>query len=157
MSFTAAGRGAKRNTIAWLGLLLMAISFAWLQLVPSPNDSLTSEKRSGLQPAPVGLVVIDAGHGGQDSGTMRNGVLEKDLSLDVALRIEGLARVHGFRTLLTRTNDSWISLAERAALANREDDCIFVSIHFDEAARPAATGVQTFYAIREVPKTLAPS
>lgn len=88
---------------------------------------------------------------------MRNGISEKDLTLDVALRIEGLARVRGFRTLLTRPNDTWISLPARAALANRENDCVFVSVHFDEGNRAVATGVQTFYANHSAPKTLAAS
>ncbi|HEX8280682.1 MAG TPA: N-acetylmuramoyl-L-alanine amidase [Chthoniobacterales bacterium] len=96
-------------------------------------------------------VIIDAGHGGQDSGAIRNGVLEKDLTLDVARRVERMARANGFATTLTRTGDEWISLAARAAAANRERDAIFVSIHFDDGARAAATGVQTFYAVRQMP------
>lgn len=88
---------------------------------------------------------------------MRNGILEKDLTLDVARRVEGLSRAHGFRTMLTRPNDTWTSLAERAAMANRENNCVFVSIHFDEGSRAAATGVQTFYAERSAPKVMMPS
>ena len=88
---------------------------------------------------------------------MHNGVLEKDLTLDVARRVEGLARVHGFRTMLTRPSDVWVSLAARADTANRENDCVFVSIHFDEGSRAVATGVQTFYATRQQPKSMIPS
>lgn len=135
----------------------MVICLVWLELMPAPDSSLpTDERRPPAKPA-VTLVIIDAGHGGQDSGAMRNGILEKDLTLDVARRVEGLARAHGFRTLLTRPSDACVSLAARAAAANRENGCVFVSIHFDEGSRPAATGVQTFYAARQLPKTLVPS
>ncbi len=103
------------------------------------------------------MVLIDPGHGGQDSGAMRNGVLEKDLALDVAHRLERLAQKRGFETMMTRRDDKWISLARRAAAANRERNCIFVSIHFDEGARAAATGVQTFYAAQQAPKSSIPS
>lgn len=134
----------------------MTISFLWLQLFP-PTSETTTGAEEKPRPNEVGLVVIDPGHGGQDSGAMRNGVSEKDLTLDVALRVEGLARVHGFRTLLTRPNDTWVSLPARAAVANRENECVFVSIHFDEGSRPTANGVQTFYALHPPPKSGAPA
>jgi N-acetylmuramoyl-L-alanine amidase len=53
---------------------------------------------------------------------------------------------------MTRERDEAVSLADRATMANRERDCIFVSIHFDEGGRSAATGVQTFYAARQMSK-----
>ena len=88
---------------------------------------------------------------------MHNGVLEKDLTLDVARRVEGFARVHGFRTMLTRPSDIWVSLAARADTANRQNDCVFVSIHFDEGSRAVASGVQTYYATRPQPTSTIPS
>ncbi len=135
----------------------MATCFVWLQFAPAPLTEAPNERSTAPPKPAIGLVIIDAGHGGQDSGTMRNGVLEKDLTLDVARRVEGLARAHGFRTMLTRPNDTWVSLAARAAIANRENNCVFVSIHFDEGSRAAATGVQTFYAERSAPKVMMPS
>lgn len=135
----------------------MVICLAWLELLPRPvGPAWPDGQRLPARPS-VGLVIIDAGHGGQDSGAMRNGILEKDLTLDVARRVEGLARVHGLRTMLTRSSDGWVSLAARAAAANRENDCVFVSIHFDEGSRTAATGVQTFYATWQSPKMMSPS
>jgi N-acetylmuramoyl-L-alanine amidase len=62
----------------------------------------------------------------------------------------------GLATTLTRSGDQFISLGGRAAAANRERDCIFVSIHFDEGARAGATGVQTFYAARQVQDSALP-
>jgi N-acetylmuramoyl-L-alanine amidase len=52
--------------------------------------------------------------------------------------------------LLTRADDTYVSLADRAAIANARHNCVFVSIHFDDATRPAATGVETYYAAHQI-------
>jgi N-acetylmuramoyl-L-alanine amidase len=143
-----------QRALAWVGLLLMALSLVWLELLP-PREPKPVADQSVATRGPMGLVIIDPGHGGDDSGTMRNGIQEKDLTLDVARRVQRLARLKGFATLMTRSGDEWISLAGRAAAANREQNCVFVSIHFDEGARATASGVQTFYAVRQVAKTLS--
>jgi len=62
-----------------------------------------------------------------------------------------LVRAQGLRSVLTRETDEAVSLAQRAEMANRERHGVFVSIHFDEGGRAAATGVQTFYAARPAP------
>jgi len=143
------GAGPVQKTLAWIGLGMMASSLIWLELLPASARSRLTSPRLGTQGGPVELVIIDPGHGGKDSGTMRNGVMEKDLTLDVARRVDRLARANGFSTLMTRNDDEWISLAARASTANRERECIFISIHFDEGARAEASGVQTFYAVRQ--------
>lgn len=140
---------------ALLGLLLIGASLIWLERIPVRERLLPNQR-----PVPAGtvsLVVIDPGHGGQDSGTMRNGVMEKDLALDVAQRLERLVQARGFTSLMTRRTDEFISLGARAAVANRRRDCVFVSIHFDEGARAQATGVHTFYAARQVTRSGLPS
>lgn len=81
---------------------------------------------------------------------MKAGILEKDLALDVALRAKRFLELQGVAVLLTRTGDTYISLADRAALANTRHNCVFVSIHFDDDARPAATGVETYYAAHQI-------
>jgi N-acetylmuramoyl-L-alanine amidase len=96
--------------------------------------------------------VIDAGHGGQDSGMIRAGILEKDLALDVARRLDRILQSKGVATLMTREGDNYVSLAGRAAAANREQNAVFVSIHFDEA-RPQAAGVETYFGARQVSAT----
>lgn len=138
-----------KRALAWTGLVIMACSLIWLESSPRPERvRLTSP---GATPGgPVSRLIIDPGHGGLDSGTMRDGIREKDLTLDVALRLERLAKERGFSTTMTRRGDEQISLAGRAAAANRQQDGIFVSLHFDEGTRAAATGVQTFYAVRQV-------
>ena len=124
----------------------MAVCFVWIQMLPLPQHVTETDHSLRDGDGNITLVVIDAGHGGQDSGTVRDGVLEKDLTLDVALRLEQVMRASGVRTMLTRRTDEYLSLAERAAAANKENACVFVSIHFDDGARAAATGVNTYYA-----------
>jgi N-acetylmuramoyl-L-alanine amidase len=132
-----------RNWIAWTGWLLMALSFAWWQWnsKPQPLGDTRPLKHESFT-----VVVIDPGHGGQDSGTMVGGVLEKDLTLDVAQRVDRLLQAQGVATVMTRVGDSYVSLAERAALTNRVPDCILISIHFNEGNKPAFSGVETYYA-----------
>lgn len=81
---------------------------------------------------------------------MKAGMVEKDLALDVAHRLERLLQLQGVATLLTRAGDTYVSLAERAAVANAQPSCVFISIHFDNATRPTATGVETYYAAHQI-------
>ena len=76
-------------------------------------------------------------------------VMEKDLTLDVALRVELLLRAEGYATVLTRANDRYLTLGERAAVANRQKDALFVSIHFNDEKAATVTGVETYYARRQ--------
>lgn len=141
--------GAIQSALAWAGLVVMTVCFVWIQTLPLPLPVSDTAGRRDDRTGAIDLVVIDAGHGGQDSGTVRDGVLEKDLTLDVALRLERLMQVGGVRTLLTRRTDEFVSLANRAAAANKERACVFVSIHFDDGTRAAATGVNTYYAMHQ--------
>jgi N-acetylmuramoyl-L-alanine amidase len=138
-----------RSFVAWIGLLLMVGSFVWLQFF-SPTSRPPGDVQPAAPDGPFAVVVLDPGHGGQDSGTMKAGLLEKDLTLDVAHRAERLLQLRGLATVLTRTGDTHVSLADRAATANAQPRCVFVSIHFDDATRPAATGVETYYAARQI-------
>jgi N-acetylmuramoyl-L-alanine amidase len=141
--------GSARRFLAWIGLLLMAASFIWLQLLPS-RPRLLVDIPAPAAGGPFALVVLDPGHGGRDSGTMKAGILEKELALDVALRVKRFLQLQGVSALLTRTGDTYVSLADRAAIANARHNCVFVSIHFDDATRSAATGVETYYAAHQI-------
>ena len=148
MSGAQGFRRTMRHGIAWLGLLLMASSFAWLVLVPRPERTITREKRP-VTAEPFSLVVLDPGHGGHDSGAMCGEIMEKDLTFDIARRLDRLLQGHGLATLMTRVGDSYISVAERAALANRSRDCVLVSIHFNEGSKPVSSGIETYYAAHQ--------
>ncbi len=138
-----------RRAIPWFGLLLLAISFVWFVQLSAPPPPPTAQQKPAARGEQPLVVVLDPGHGGQDSGAICGTVLEKDLTLDVALRAELLLRASGFTTVLTRDDDRYISLAERASFGNRPHDSLFVSIHFNDDARPTASGVETYYAQRQ--------
>ncbi len=94
-------------------------------------------------------VVIDAGHGGHDSGaSTRYAGREKDLALDVALRVRAKLNGAGFDTVMTRKSDVFIPLDTRAAISNRQTDSIFVSIHFNYSPNPGIRGSEVYYKSR---------
>lgn len=89
-------------------------------------------------------VIIDAGHGGMDNGAIASGgIMEKDMTLDTALRLERLLKAKGIATVLTRRDDSFPSLDDRAKFTELYPDYIFVSIHFNQGIR-TARGVETY-------------
>ena len=95
----------------------------------------------------IGKIVIDAGHGGHDTGTIGpNGLLEKDLVLDVAKRLGGLLETRlGAEVIYTRQDDTFIPLETRTAIANRERADLFISIHANSSRDSDARGVETYY------------
>src|SRR3954447_24342496 len=156
MKGTPRSREVVQSGIALGGLILMIVSVVSLELLPRVERT-ASKPSSSTRTTPIARVVIDAGHGGKDSGAMRNGVMEKDLTLDVAFRLQRRLQASALATIMTRSGDESISLAGRATAANRENDCIFVSIHFDEGTRAAATGMQTFYAAHQIQNSSWPT
>lgn len=92
----------------------------------------------------VNTVVLDAGHGGHDSGARGPLGTEKDATLDVVLRTKKLLLANGYQVRCTRTTDVFIPLEERAAFANRIPNSIFVSIHFNKSNTGGGTGLETY-------------
>ena len=101
---------AAAGVIAWLGLALMSASF--IVMVLNSQRFLPRAIARSKRPEPVSVVVLDPGHGGQDSGAMAGNFLEKDLTLDVAQRIDRLLGARGVATLMTRIGDAYVSLAD---------------------------------------------
>lgn len=92
-------------------------------------------------------VVIDAGHGGKDSGAVGvDGTREKELALDTARRVESLLTERGYQVIMTRSRDEYIQLANRAKIANTANADIFLSIHFNSAGSDKAKGIEVLYA-----------
>ena len=92
-------------------------------------------------------VVIDPGHGGFDRGGIRANIIpEKGVALDVARRLRTYLADAGFRTVMTRSRDTFVTLDRRVGVANAQRRAIFVSIHFNSARRRGANGIETFYA-----------
>src|SRR6516164_8318085 len=143
---------AFRNVLAVAGLLLMIVSLLWISIHQKKYPAIKKESKATppAAPRPFTVVVLDPGHGGQDSGATCGGVMEKDLTLDVARRVDRLLDSEGVATLMTRLGDTYVSLADRAAFGNRVRDSIFVSIHFNEDNKPVASGVETYYAAHQI-------
>lgn len=90
-------------------------------------------------------VVVDAGHGGHDNGGIfGQKIPEKPYTLDVARRLVPLLRAEGFRVVMTRASDTFVSLQDRARIANAQHNAVFVSIHFNSAIF-TGHGFETYY------------
>jgi N-acetylmuramoyl-L-alanine amidase len=110
-----------------------------LTSAPQPVDA-------AVFPLAVRKVVIDAGHGGTSTGTRTpQGTLEKDLTLDIAQRLQRLLLQQAFQVVMTRDADRDVSLKERGALANRVGADIFVSIHLNWIENRRSGGLETYY------------
>src|SRR6266545_2344457 len=91
-------------------------------------------------------VVVDAGHGGKDSGAYRRyGPPEKMVALDVAQRLNRKLRESQLKTVMTRNSDVFIELNDRVAMENAQKNAIFVSIHFNDSRRRGVRGFETYY------------
>jgi len=92
---------------------------------------------------PFDTVVIDPGHGGSDSGAKGIYGYEKDFALKLGMHLKRVLEQRGLRVVMTRTNDVFLSLGSRVAVANKTPNCIYISLHFNSGGS-AATGIETF-------------
>ena len=112
---------------------------------PTRDGQSTLTRALGLK---IGRIVIDAGHGGHDTGTIGpTGLMEKDLCLDVALRFGKIVqqKLPGADIVFTRTDDTFIPLEERTHIANEAKADLFISIHANSSPDHGARGVETYY------------
>lgn len=115
--------------------------------VPEPTLAGTRSlsRALGLK---VGRIVIDAGHGGHDTGTIGpTGLMEKDLCLDVSLRLGKLIqqRLPNADVVYTRDDDTFVPLEQRTAMANQAHADLFLSIHANSSTDRSARGIETYY------------
>src|SRR3989440_1312728 len=95
-------------------------------------------------------VVIDAGHGGHDRGGIPGQkIAEKDMTLDVALRLRNVLSANGYHVVMTRSTDVFVPLGGRVAIANSYRNAVFVCIHFNATGRSGASGIETYFYSRE--------
>jgi N-acetylmuramoyl-L-alanine amidase len=111
---------------------------------PTAHGEQTLIRALGLK---IGKIVVDAGHGGHDVGTIGpDGLTEKALVLDVALRLGKLLENRmGAEVVYTRDDDTFVPLETRTAIANKEQADLFISIHANSSRDPDARGVETYY------------
>ena len=112
--------------------------------VPTADGETSLVRALGVK---IGRIVIDAGHGGHDSGTLGvDGIEEKDVVLDVALRLGKLLHDRlGTEIIYTRSDDTFIPLETRTAIANKAQADLFLSIHANSSPEASARGVETYY------------
>ena len=107
--------------------------------IPEPIDR-------AVLPLALRSVVLDPGHGGENEGTKApGGLVEKEVTLDIARRLADLLAAGGYEVVLTRRDDSSLSLRQRADLANQRRGDIFVSIHVNWLENRELRGLETFY------------
>jgi N-acetylmuramoyl-L-alanine amidase len=121
------------------------------ELGPAPTPELTRDGQHSLTRAlglKIGRIVIDAGHGGHDTGTIGpTGFMEKDLCLDVALRLGKIIqqKLPSAEVVFTRDDDTFIPLERRTEIANEAKADLFISIHANSSQDHHARGVETYY------------
>ena len=123
-------------------LRILALAFVALlaacSTVGTPGVKNTSKTFS--------TVVVDAGHGGKDSGAYRRyGPPEKMVALDVAQRLKQKLRESQIKTVMTRDSDVFIPLNDRVAMENKQKNAVFVSIHFNDSRKRKTRGFETYY------------
>ena len=111
---------------------------------PTSSGELSLVRTLGLK---IGRIVVDAGHGGHDSGTLGpGGIEEKDVVLDVALKLGKLLQQRlGAEVIYTRSDDTFIPLETRTAIANQAKADLFISVHANSSSDPGVRGVETYY------------
>lgn len=119
----------------------------FLSSCAGPIAGIGRGSQYGDRPGPKGFstVVVDAGHGGKDSGTRGRGAFdsEKNLALDMAKRVK--SQLGGsFKVVMTRNSDTFVDLNDRVRMANRYTDGVLVSLHFNEGPRRLG-GPETYY------------
>ena len=132
-----------QTVVAFSALGGSAYSLVWLEqrrgAEPLPSERLWNET------AP--RVVVDAGHGGHDGGAVANGVIEKNMSLDIANRLKRELEAAGVRVVMTRSGDRFLTLDERAAMAGTHEAAAFVSVHLNTDGEGSdAEGIETYFA-----------
>lgn len=118
--------------------------------VPVPSKAAKlggSQSMTRVLGLKIGRIVLDAGHGGHDTGTMGpNGLLEKDLVLDVTHRLGALIQSRlGAEVIYTRSDDTFIPLERRTQIANEQKADLFLSIHANSSPATSSSGVETYY------------
>jgi len=96
------------------------------------------------KPIEFDTVVIDAGHGAHDTGAKGPYGREKDYTLDTALRLQKALQERGFKTVMTRSEDVFLTLNQRVEVANRHKNSIFISVHYNSSGAQTSNGIETY-------------
>ncbi len=130
-------------------VILLSLLFCKIQKTSSGNIVLNE----------MPVIIIDAGHGGEDGGAVaKDGTVEKDLNLEISLKLNDILSIMGYKTYLIRTIDTAIhtsgdtirqrkisDIKNRFAIMNKYDNCLYISIHQNKFSDTSVHGAQTFY------------
>ena len=135
-----------RRNFCGTPLLLAGVLLPYLAC----NSYAARSSRSSTNDSSPITVVIDAGHGGHDRGGIPGQrVAEKDMNLDVALRLRNVLSASGYHVVMTRSTDVFVPLGGRVAIANSYRNAIFICIHFNATGRSGASGIETYFYSRD--------
>lgn len=149
--------GSKLHTVlpsqSIKGLKSISATSSAITLTPAPGYMIqvrNNSKQAQVKVMPIGLagkkIVIDAGHGDHDPGAIGPTKLrEKDVTLDVSKKLKAELERQGATVILTRSDDTYLTLAERVAIANAADNDAFISIHANANVSTSARGTETYY------------
>ena len=150
-TFRSPARGAHKRPIMRRNFFGIAFLAAGLLItgLSSASHAARRSRSSGGDSSPI-TVVIDAGHGGHDRGGIPGQrIAEKDMTLDVALRLRNVLSANGYRVVMTRSSDVFVPLGGRVAIANSYRNAVFVCIHFNATGRSGASGIETYFYSRD--------
>ena len=134
----AAGAGAPQKTDK-------SVRSAKAKSAPSALKAMQVSDMASQLGLTVQRVFLDAGHGGKDPGTSHNKILERMITLDVALDLGRLLKANGMEVIHSRVKDRAVKLSERTRMANAANADLFVSIHVNANDNPAVSGIETYY------------
>ena len=115
---------------------------AQVKKAASVRVSKTASRSAGSRSK---VIIIDPGHGGHDRGASWGGVRESDLNLKTALKLEYYLKKAGYKTVMTRRTDKYVSLSRRAVIANRYKNALFVSVHYNATREKWVRGAETYH------------
>lgn len=118
-----------------------AIKITITKSAQAPQNTEKPSKRGPIK----GKVVLDAGHGGSDYGAIREGINEKDITLEITQRVEAILRSKGCKVSLVRKDDTFVSLEDRVNFTEKEEPEVFVSIHVNSAVSNTPCGIETHW------------
>jgi len=132
----------------FFGIAFLAAGLS-ITALSSASHAARKSSSSGGDSSPI-TVVIDAGHGGHDRGGIPGQTIaEKDMTLDVALRLRNVLSANGYHVVMTRSSDVFVPLGGRVAIANSYQNAVFVCIHFNATGRSGASGIETYFYSRD--------
>ncbi len=140
-------KNVKTGSVSQAALTIVTNKAAKFSVGPSSDGrtlNIMFIDQSEIQPR-VPMVVLDAGHGGKDTGARGNGLDEKDVNLDVALKVGQYLTQKGIKVAYTRSSDIYLDLNDISAVANLYNAALFVSIHSNSSTRPDPSGTETHY------------